>query len=380
MYHKLIIYFRSIHRRQCKRPDIPIYVPKARRGPSNNSGSNIIKNTTNSANLTPACKPNTDPSNQNVSNDILLLQSNETKDSLSTMNLHNNKNNFIVASTSFETNDIANDMLTDGTHSKISTLFIDVPCSISESPPSNLDILNDCHLNSPFKSSKIIEEKNSTLEHNNSETDTIEPILNNDDNVSVTLNVSQYLSDNSNTTCTQNSTIVDAFDFQTSNVNNEKIADEIQACQKVEQLASLVKVDDMVRKTGQHEMHTEDEIVNSNTSGIYLCTEYDSNCPHLDDTVASGSLTDIEEKISKDTNKELPTQKNLKVNDKSLEVVKSNEIKDKAKTKKKKKKKILDVNECCWEDLYDKEDDYVHPLLMKEVVITLLLFCKGSFL
>lgn len=375
MYNKLIIYFRSIHRKQCKRPDIPIYVPKARRGPSNNSGSYIVRNTTNSS----TCKPNTDLSNQNVSNDISSLQSNETRDSLSTMNLNDNKNNCILESKSFESKDIANVMSTDDTHSKISTSFNDVPCSISESPPSNLDILNDCHLNSSSKSSEIIEVTNSTLKHNNSETDTIEPILKNDDNVSVTLDVSQCLSDNSSATYTQNSTIVDTFDFQTSNVKNEKIADEIQVCQKIEQLASLVKVDDMVRKTEQHEMHTGDESVNSNTSGTYLCTEYDSNCSHLDGTVASGLLTDIEEKTSKDANKELPTQKNLEIDDQSLEVVKINEIKDKAKMKKKKKKKILDVNECCWEDLYDKEDDYVHPLLMKEVIITLLFF-KGGFL
>lgn len=376
MDNKLIIYFRSIHRRQCKRPDIPIYVPKARRGPSTNSGSNIIRNTFNSSNLTPACKPNTDLSNQNVSNDIPLLQSNETKDSL-TMNLNNNKNNCIIASTSFETKDTASDMPTNDTHSKISTSFNDVPCSISELSTSNLDILNDCQLNSSFKSSEIIEGTNSSLEHNSSETDTIEPILNNDDDVSVTLDVSQCLSNNSDTTYTQNSTIVDTSDFQSSNVSNEKTADEIQVCQKVEQLASLAKVDDMARKTEEHEMHTGDEIVSSNTSGTHLCTKDDSNCPHLDDTVASSLLTDIEEKTSKDTNKELPTQTNLEIDDKSLKVVKSNEIKDKAKTKKKKKKKILDVNECCWEDLYDKEDDYVHPLLMKEVIIILLLFFKG---
>lgn len=371
MYNKLIIYFRSIQRRQCKRPDIPIYVPKARRGLSNNSQSNII-NTTNSSNLTPTCKPNTDSRNQNVSNDIPSLQSNETKDSLSTTNINNKNSNCILALTSFETKDVADDMPTDDTYSKISTSFIDVPCSISESPSSNLDVLNDCNVNSSFKSSEIFDGRNSTLMHNNSDTNIIEPILNNNDNVLVTSDVSQHLSDNSNTTYIQNSTIVNTFDFQISNVNNKKIGDKVHVCQKADEFASSVKVDDMVRKTEQHEMHIGNETVNFNTSGIYLCTEHDTNCSRLDDTVVSDSLTDTEEKNSKDTNEELPTQKNLETHDKSLEVVKNNEIKDKAK--KKKKKKILDVNECCWEDLYDKEDDYVHPLLMKEVIIIFFLF------
>lgn len=192
----------------------------------------------------------------------------------------------------------------------------------------------------------------------------------NDNTESLTLNNVGCKSNNvgiiCNTVCdntnNQNNTRVHSPDIQTSVINNKVSFDDILEFKKNK--SNEITLNEKNLGMSNKKQH---EILQSNTRELDLAKEHDRNCPNycLDDSFTSGPLTDIEEKVTSSTDEELNTQPSFIFDSSiSLNIVKNIEMK---KAGKKKKKKVIDVDECSWEDLYDKEDDYIHPLLMKEV-------------
>lgn len=349
--NNFVFIFRSTQpqRKQCRRPDIPIYVPKARRALANNTVPNI-NCTTNNSDSTPPSKFDPVSKMQLVSNDTVPLCSKITK---------------CLVPDSFKFVDFTNKISFDDNYDEIQTSFNNVTGLSSGNLPN---ILNSCNLNSTT-SDKIIEKTNFTLALNGLETNIVETVFdNNCDNQMV----SKCMSDNGNTiNCSQNFKVADIPDFQTlHNSNRERVTNYLQV---LEELESVTEFDDSIGKIANKNFRTFEKKENETSSDQFggssspkeeLTTEYNANCPHycLDDSFASA-----EEKNYYSAVEELIDQEFSEITNSSVEIVKNNEKEDIAKIKNKKKKKILDVDECCWEDLYDKEDDYVHPLLMKEV-------------
>lgn len=371
----LLLFSRSIPRKN-KRPDIQIYVPKALRESAHKPDPNI-NNTINSSNLTPS-KPNT---NSKIKDDDLSnklrsnsLCSKKIPSPLMASNLNICQNNVKVPLETFKFVDLSNEMLFDNENKEIQTSFNDVSSQISESLfSSNLPDLvnvNECNPNSSI-SSEIIFMESLNLEKCKLESSIVETTLNNHEEISTILSPQLSLSDQDNN-CVKNMIPLNIPDFQEPDINIETIADNLLEFKEIIKsldskiVNSIITTDNNMidmSNVQQDETYSDDntnlkvEIVNSSTSFGELLTENNSNCPHycLDDSFNSGIVTDVEEKNSNIENEELTIQQE-KVE------------------KKKKKKKILDLDECSWEDLYDKEDDYIHPLLMKEVDFGLFFF------
>lgn len=343
--NNFVIIFRSTQprRKQCRRPDIPIYVPKARRALANNTVPSI-NCTTNSSNSTPPCKFDPVSKLQLVSNDSVPLCSKVTK---------------CLVPDSFKFVDLTNKISFDDDYDEIQTSFSDVRGLSSGKLPN---ILNSCNLNS--STSDKIEETNFTSTLNGLENNIVKTVFDNCDNQIV----SKCVSDNGNTICSQHFKVADLPDFQTlHNSNGERVTNNLQV---LEELENVTEFDDSLEKIANTNFRTFDKKQNETSSDQFggssspkeeLNIEYSTNC------FAKAPLTDTEEKNYYGAVEEIIDQEISEITNKSVEIVKNNDKEDITKRKEKKKKKILDVDECCWEDLYDKEDDYVHPLLMKEV-------------
>ncbi|XP_008184762.1 R3H and coiled-coil domain-containing protein 1 isoform X1 [Acyrthosiphon pisum] len=354
---------RSHQRKQSKRPDIPIYIPKALRGLANKTVSNTTS-TNNSSDSTPSNKLN---ANCRVRDDSSnTLYSKDIKGSISLFNRDQHNNIVLASLDSFKFVDLSNEMFINDVNNEFKTSYYDVSSQLSDSlsssiPPDSVDI-NECNSNSSI-TNQTINIKNSNLEDNELESNTT---INNCDSV---------LTRSENVDCMsiQNSTSINLTDRQISDVNDKITTDDALLPQKTTKSMDPILVDDNISDMSNNqldELHKGNEVVFSSGLEIALKEEHDSNCPHycLDDSFTSGPLTDVDENFSKNLSEELAVQQSPVLINQSLEIIETNE---KKKEKKKKKKKILDVDECSWEDMYDKEDDYIHPLLMKELVSTI---------
>jgi len=349
---------RSNQRKQSKRPDIPIYIPKALRGLANTTGS---KTSSENSNLdsTTSNKPDV---NSRIQDDPSNTYSKDIKSSISLSN-HNQHNDIILASLdSFKFVDLSNEMLINDVNDEYKTSYFDTSSQFSNSLstsilPDSVDIKEN-NTNASV-TNKIINIENPNLDHNEIESNIVETVLDNRDLTRV---------DNVNCISIQNSKSVNLPDCQVSDINEKITANNVLVSQKTRKLIDL-KVDDNISDISNsnnqtHNTHKGNEVVFSGVSEIALEEEHDANCPHycLNDSFTSEPLTDLDNSCSKNENEELTAQQS------SVLINNSEEINEKKKKKKKEKKKILDVDECSWEDMYDKEDDYIHPLLMKELV------------
>lgn len=427
--------FRSTQRKQSKRPDIPIYVPKARRGLASTVASNSSSTTTTNANtsnssyITPSttsvtnsktqydlsnqlCSKDDSSSTQNSSNQQHALDS-SSLDTFNIVNLSsddaimNNVNNADISSQILEPLPSSSSRITSSstpvTNSRIQNDPSDKLCLLEDvkdpSPTQNLNnqqhtldlsssdssnfvqlssdtvmnYLNDFNESSQISKclpssslsndvNKIVE--SSVINQDESETNIEADSLDNCDHALIGL--PQCLFDKTVSLYAQNSTPVDL----TPNFYSNNTADNFPELQENKKLVDKKIVDhilEVVNESNMNELnklHDKMQIENeiANTSDVELLTEYNSNSPNccLNDRSISGSLTDVEEKNSTSINEKPLDQQGSKLDDNKIDT-------NKKKAKDKKKKKILDLNECSWEDLYDKEDDYIHPLLMKEV-------------
>ncbi|XP_022162696.1 coiled-coil domain-containing protein R3HCC1L isoform X2 [Myzus persicae] len=360
---------RSHQRKQCKRPDIPIYIPKALRGLTNNTVSKT-SSTNSSSDSTQSNKLDANSRTQNDSSNTLY--SKDMKDSISLFN-HNQHNNILLASLdSFKFVDLSNEMFIDDINNEFKTSYHDVSSQFSDSVSSTIlpDSvgISECNSNSSV-TNQIIKIKDVNLEHNELESNIVGTKINNCDSVVTG-------SENVSSISIQNSTPVNTVnlpDYQISDVNESITTNNALWPQKTAESMDPVLVNDNISETSNNqpvELHKENEVCFSSVPEKALQEEHDINCPHycLDDSFTSGSLTGIDKNDSKNLNEELTVQQSPVLINKSLEIL---DINEKKNEKKKKKKKILDVDECSWEDMYDKEDDYIHPLLMKELVSTI---------
>ncbi|XP_025190569.1 uncharacterized protein MAL13P1.304 [Melanaphis sacchari] len=415
---------RSNQRKQSKRPDIPIYIPKALRGLANNTGSKT-SNTNSNLNSTASNKLDTNSRIQDSSSN--KLYSKDMKGSISLSN-HNQHNHILLESLdSFKFVDLSNEMLINDVNNEFKTSCYDASSQFSDSLatsilPNSVDI-NKSNSNLSVTNKKI-KIKNPNLDHNELESNIVETIFDNRDRDStkcdfvncksiqndkpVNLPDSQILEDvydkitADNVLVSQKTTPVNLPDCQLSDINDKITADNVLVPQKTTpvnlpdcQLSDIndkitvdnvlfqktiksidMKVDDnnisdMSNSNNQlHETQKENEVVFSGVSGLELEQEHDTNCPHycLNDSFNSDPLTDVDTNYSKNVNKELTVQQSsMLINNSEINI----EINEKKKKKKKENKKILDVDECSWEDMYDKDDEYIHPLLMKELVSTI---------
>lgn len=312
-------------------------------------------------------------------------------DSISNYNQHNN---VLTSLDSFNFVDLSNEILINDVNDDFNTSYHDASSQFSDSLSTNI-LPNSVDINennsNASATNKITKIKNPKLDHNELESDIVETVFNNrnsdlpkGNNVSyinfqktTPVNLPDcQISDVNDTSIADNvlvpqkTTPVNLPDFQISDINDKITADDILVSQKITEAIDL-KVDDKISGMSNsnnqlHETHKGNEVIFSDVSEIELKEEHDTNCPHycLNDSFSSGPLTDIDTNYSKTTDEELTAQQSSVLIDNSEEVIGINE---KKKKKKKEKKKILDVNECSWEDMFDKEDDYIHPLLMKEV-------------
>lgn len=296
--------------------------------------------------------------------------SKEIKDSPPQLNLNNHRVPKQMDSLKFV--DLSNDMIFDNVYTELS--FDDTPYEISEplstSNLTDLVNINECNSNSSEVNNGKTENKIHSMENDKTQFNNEETTFNCCINISMTSDIPHNLSDIVDSTCTQNSILFDTIDFQTSNLDCKIEPDNI-----IESLKNNKTVDSKVDNIKMNdEINLENVVVNSDQSITTLETEYNSNCLHycLDDSFSSEPLTDLEENNSKKSVGELNVQPCPEVVKKSLDIVENNE--QVSESKKKKKKIVLNVDECSWEDLYDKEDDYIHPLLLKEVSCYIFVF------
>lgn len=359
---------------QRKRPDIPIYVPKARRSLPNNTIPSK-NSTTNSSNVSPPCKLDAIPIIEDDSS--IKLNSKEMNDLSASLNLKSlQKNNPIASLDSSQYKNLNNEMSFDKIDTILQTSLKNVSSQISEALASNCvsDIKNIKEFSCDSSVSNEIIETNTesfTLGCNGTES----TIFNNCDNSSIDPSLPDCLSNSTSSIFTHNCTPVDLPDVQVSDINDEIIVDDSSLPQEISKTNNAEAVDDFEINDNENIVDTSfkqeskiclgEEVVESSIFEIELETEHKGNCPNycLDDSFTSGTLTDKEENISNTINEEFTIQQGSEPVNKSVDVVENN----KKNSKKKTKKKVLDVDECSWEDLYDKEDDYIHPLLMKEV-------------
>ncbi|XP_015367325.1 PREDICTED: R3H and coiled-coil domain-containing protein 1 [Diuraphis noxia] len=358
---------RSHQRKKSKRPDIPIYIPKALRGLANNTVSNT-SSTNSCSDSTPSNKLGASSRIQDDSSN--KFYSKDMKDSISIFNHVQHSNIILSALDSYKFVDLSNGMLMDDVNNETKTSYYDVSSQFSDSVASSIlpDSIDKNKFNSNSSAAnEIIKIKDPNLEYNELESDIVGSKI--DNSVSV-------LTRSENVSCIniQDSTPVNLPDHQISDVNDTIATDDILLPQKTIKSINPILIDDNSSNMSNNqtdELQEENKVVFTNEPEIALKEEHNSNCPHycLDDSFTSGPLTDIDENYSKNLNEELIVQQSPLLINKSPEILETNE--KKKEKKKKKKKKILDVDECSWEDMYDKEDDYIHPLLMKELVSTI---------
>lgn len=299
-------------------------------------------------------------------------------DSSSSLNLNNQQKNHVLTSLdSFQHKDSINEILVDKRNTVLQTSLKDDSSQISD--PSSSSCISDLKNTKEstidsYVSKEVIETKSSALGFNETESKIEENIFNSCDSDSVDPSLPNCLSNNTSNTFTENSISVDLLDTQISNTNNEIVVDDIALFQKISETnnAEAVNQNRLTDNVNildtsfeqQHKICSGDEVVDSSISEKKLITECNDDCSNncLDDSFTSQTLTDREENISNTINEEFTIQQSSELVNKSLDIENI-----KKKSTKKKKKKVLDVDECSWEDLYDKEDDYIHPLLMKEV-------------
>lgn len=348
------IFFRSVQR---KRPDIPIYVPKALRGSAISTVPNNCATSSSNCTLPSKAKHNSVVQN-NSSNKYVSKESNGM---LSALNLTIQHDNCVLKSlNSFKFLDLTNEMSTDNINNEFNMSFNEVSYQIPESSNNLPDFLNtnNCKPNSSISNEKI-------------KSHILEPLitgttLNNCDNISLISNLPQCLSNNDN----RNYASINLPDL-TKIEQQETIAENVLESQEIKNsdLDVVGNIGRTVNKniknvsdSQQCEMHLGNSNVNDNTLEMKLTTEHMTSCPYYraDDNFNSETSVNIENNC----NEELIPQKPSKLINKSTEIIGHDEQKVQ---KINKEKQVLDVDECCWEDLYDKEDDYIHPLLMKEV-------------
>lgn len=348
----------------------------------NNTVSTVpnISSTTNSSNVIPPSKLDASPKIEDDSS--ITLYSKEINNVPLPLHINSQQNNSVLTSLdSLKSVNLQNDIEVDKIDTVHQTLSHDILSQISEPLSSSylpdFKNINEFSINSSV-SSETIKYNNTNIELYGSESN-IE-IINSDncDNVSIVPSLPNCLSDNASSICTQNCTTIDLPLFLISDSNHEIVVDNILLSQKlikpnnskVVDCIGITKNENIIGTSTkqEHEICLEDEVVDSSISELELETEYNTICPNycLDDSFTSGPLTDKEEQNSNNINEELTIQQRSESVNKSQEIVENKE------KRKKKKKKVLDVDECSWEDLYDKEDDYIHPLLMKEVSLCTL--------
>ncbi|KAL5235609.1 hypothetical protein ACI65C_003019 [Semiaphis heraclei] len=354
---------RSHQRKQCKRPDIPIYIPKALRGLANNNVSKT-SSTNRCSDSTPSNKVGTSSRIQDDSSN--KFYSKDMKASISIFNREQHNNIILSALDSYRFVDLSNGMFIDDVNNETKTSYYDVTSQFSDSVASSIlpDSINKRECNSNVSATnEIIKIEDPNLDNNELESNIVGSKIDNCVSVSTK---------NENVSCIniQDSTPVNLPDHQISYVNDTIITtDDSLLPQKTIKSMDPILIDANISNMSNNqpdELQEVNKVVFTNEPDIALKEEHETNCPHycLDDSFTSGPLTDIDENYSKKLNEELIVQQSPLLINKSPEILETNE-------KKKKKKKILDVEECSWEDMYDKEDDYIHPLLMKELVTTI---------
>lgn len=278
------------------------------------------------------------------------------KDSISIFNQEQHNNIILSALDSYKFVDLSNGMFIDDVNNETKTSYYDVTSQFSDSVASSIlpDSIdkNECNSNSSA-TNKIIKIKDPNLDHNELESNIVGSKIDNCVSVSTK-------SENVSCINIQDSTPVNLPDHQIISYVNDTLLPQ-KTIKSIDPILINVNISNMSNNQPD-ELQEVNKVVFTTEPDIALKEEHDTNCPHycLDDSFTSGPLTDIDENYSKNLNEELTVQQNPLLIKKSPEILETNE-------KKKKKKKILDVEECSWEDMYDKEDDYIHPLLMKEV-------------
>lgn len=284
------------------------------------------------------------------------------KASISIFNREQHNNIILSALDSYRFVDLSNGMFIDDVNNETKTSYYDVTSQFSDSVASSIlpDSINKRECNSNVSATnEIIKIEDPNLDNNELESNIVGSKIDNCVSVSTK---------NENVSCIniQDSTPVNLPDHQISYVNDTIITtDDSLLPQKTIKSMDPILIDANISNMSNNqpdELQEVNKVVFTNEPDIALKEEHETNCPHycLDDSFTSGPLTDIDENYSKKLNEELIVQQSPLLINKSPEILETNE-------KKKKKKKILDVEECSWEDMYDKEDDYIHPLLMKEV-------------
>jgi len=264
-------------------------------------------------------------------------------------------------------------MPVDNSNDEFKTSFDQITYQIPRSSNNVPDFVNENCPNTPKEMIKI---KSSILDS----------LFNNCNDISMASNLLQCMSNNNNSNSTSVN-LPDLTGIEKQMLKHEIITENVPKSHEAKKLnlevvANVgVTVNENIKNISNHhqcEMHLENLNVGHNTYEMMLTMEYNANCPHLSfddssDSFNSESLSDAEEKYR---NEEFITQQSSsKLVNKSVEIIGNDEQEAR---KKEKKKNLLDVNECSWKDLYNKENDYIHSLSMKEVsyyFYIFILFC-----
>lgn len=286
--------------------------------------------------------------------------------------LNNQHNNCIQSSLHlFKFIDLTSEIPIDNSNDEHKTSFDEVSYQIPRSSSNLQDFVNT---NSPntFVTNEVIKIKSLNLD----------PTFNNCDDISSASNLLQCMSDNDNSNSTSVN-LPDLTGIEKEKLKHEIIAENVPESHEtkklnLEVLANVGITDNEniknISNNHQSEMHLGNSNVVHNTYEMKFTTEHIANCLQFsfddnNDSFNSEPLSDVKEIYC---NKELISQpSNSKLVNKSVEIIGNDE---QEAQKKEKKKMVLDVDECSWEDLYDKEDDYIHPLLMNEVSYYLYIF------
>ncbi|XP_050537726.1 uncharacterized protein LOC126903555 isoform X2 [Daktulosphaira vitifoliae] len=351
---------RSSQRKINKRPDIPIYVPKQRRESSNNSFNNIESESS-------ACMF------QNV---IKVYQK-----EICTSKMQLSRNYEFSSSPSCQENSSNLDLVSKSLQSSCKLLG-QIPesfkactcCSTNIDSNQSLPLSPDGEL---ISTKEFCNEKDCTQIVNECNLDNL--VENNANNVKVS-----KLDEKTNNEIDDSCSIVSQNILESINLKDNNLAlNNFQEENEYSNLSSKLIVDEISNNLESKSIEIKDNVrkfdLESNCDNTTILTmEHESLCPSfsLDDSFNSELMLDINDDTlnspKKYSSKIADDQILEKVNKDSIIEENCLEAKtDEKKIKKKKKKKVLDVEECSWEDLFDKEDEYIHPLLMKELVTTM---------
>lgn len=349
--------------------------------PNTCSTSPNISSTDNSSNSTLSTECDIDYKIQDPSRNTLC--SIERKGSFSQSNLNNEINSTLPSLDLLLSVDTPKKMLVDcrannESQNSFENISPENSVSLSSNDLSNCINPKECNLNSSV-SNEVVKPKSPLLESDGIDSYIVEKSLKNCDNVSISLDLPMCLSDNLNDVCTQNSKLDKLPAFQipcsgskmTSDVRKSWTIRQSMALHVIDNIETIIEENLLDKSEKQnHEINLGNESVDTEISDVSIETGYQPICPNssFDDSFRSCQLMEVEEKNINNVNEEVTVQANLGFVNKSLNNVEQNV------QKKKKKKKVLDLEECSWEDLYDKDDDYIHPILMKEVSLNILDF------